>query len=187
LAAATVGARLNEFSGQAEESMSEPPAYPDFSQAPQDHIAYAILTFGRMVLHSVKKNPLWKEPDREALERAVKALNGAQLSGADARFGPEHLAAAYLIGAHCALPNSLYEAAVRGGRIELAKIAKRAKKASQNAAIAAVYQELKDKDGRKPSQKALLDELDRRGHPMSRSTLQRSFKSLNRKKSCVTS
>jgi hypothetical protein len=168
--------------------MREPPVYPDFGQAPRDHIAYAILTFGRMVLHSVKKNPLWREPDRVALERAVKALNGAQLSGADARFGPEHLAAAYLIGAHCALPNSLYAAALRGGRIELAKIAKRAKQARQDAAVAATYRELKEKTGgRKPSQKALLDELDRRGHPMSRSTLQRSLRSLNRQKSCVTS
>jgi hypothetical protein len=168
--------------------MSQPPVYPDFTQAPRDHIAYAILTFGRMVVHSVKTNRLWREPDRKALERAVNTLEGAQLSGADARFGPEHLAAAYLIGAHCALPTSLYQAAVRGGRIELAKIAKRAKKASQNAAVAAVYREFKDKDGRKPSQKALLDELERRGYPMSRSTLQRSLGSLNRKKkSCATS
>jgi hypothetical protein len=176
--------RINDCSVR---SMSEPPVYPDFSQAPRDYIAYAILTFGRMVLHSVKKSRLWKEPDREALERAVNTLNGVQLSGADARFGPEHLAAAYLIGAHCALPNSLYEASVRGGRIELAKIAKRAKQASQDAAVAAVYRELEGKNARKPSQKALLHELDRRGHSMSRSTLQRNLRSLNRKKNCVTS
>jgi hypothetical protein len=167
--------------------MSEPPVYPDFSQAPRDHIAYAILTFGQMVLHSVKKNRLWKEPDREALERAVKTLNDAQLTGAGAQFSPEQLAAAYLIGAHCALPNSLCQVAVRGGRIELAKIAKRVKKASQNAAVAAVYRGLKGKNGRKPSQKALLHELERRGCPMSRSTLQRSLGSLTRKKSCATS
>jgi hypothetical protein len=164
--------------------MREQPVYPDFSQAPREHIAYAILTFGRMVLHSVKKNRLWKEPDREALERAVKTLNDAQLTGADARFGPEHVAAAYLIGAHCALPNSLYAVAVRGGRLELAKIAKRAKQARQDTAVAATYRELKQKNGgRKPSQKVLLAVLARRGHHMSRSTLQRSF---SRQKSRVT-
>lgn len=160
--------------------MSEPPVYPDFSQAPRDRIAYAILTFGRMVLHSVKMNRLWREPDQEALEHAVKILNEARLTGADAQFSPEQLAAAYLIGAHCALPNGLYAAAVRGGRIELAKIAKRAKQASQNTAVAATYRELTEKnDGQKPSQKVLMAELASRGHPMSRSTLQRS---LNRKK-----
>jgi hypothetical protein len=165
--------------------MSEPPVYPVFSEAPRDHIAHAILSFGRMVLHSVKKNPFWKEPDREALERAVKTLNDAQLSGLDALFGPEHLAAAYLIGAHCALPNSLYAAAVKGGRIELAKIAKRAKQASQDAAVVATCRKLKEKNGgRQPSQKVLLAELALQGHHMSRSTLQRS---LSGQKSRVTS
>jgi hypothetical protein len=155
------------------------PVYPDPRQAPPDHQAYLIATFGRMVLHSVKDDPNWSDDDRGALQWAAEALAGAHLTGGHAQFSPKHLVAAFLIGAHATLPNSLYRAAVQQPRMRVMSEQRRRTNQARNAAkdfqISEARRAAKRRLGYEPKTTEVVAELSRQGRNISRRTVERSL------------